>query len=50
MLFVKSNVWSYENEYRLIGTRATQIQQHPLKMTGNYAVRAIGAENHWNYG
>jgi len=41
MLLVKSNVWSYVNEYRLFGTRATQIQRHPLKMTGNYRSKII---------
>jgi hypothetical protein len=36
MLLVKPNVWAYENEYKLIGTRATQIANHPLKMNENY--------------
>ena len=36
MILAKSEVWNYENEYRLIGTRATQIQNHPLKLDGNY--------------
>jgi hypothetical protein len=36
MLLVKSDVWSYENELRLICPRFTDVKFHPLLMDGNY--------------
>src|ERR1051326_3383695 len=36
MLLVKSDVWSYEQEWRLICPRFTDVRFHPLLMDGNY--------------
>ena len=36
MLLIKSDVWAYEQEYRLICPRFTDVKQHPLIMSGNY--------------
>ena len=36
MLLIKSDVWTYEQEFRLICPRFTDVKQHPLIMNGNY--------------
>ena len=36
MLLIKSDVWHYEEEFRLICPRFTDIKGHPLVMDGNY--------------
>lgn len=36
MLLIKSDDWAYEQEYRLICPRFTDLQGHPLIMQGNY--------------
>jgi hypothetical protein len=36
MLIIKSDVWFYEEEFRLICPRFTDIKDHPLIMDGNY--------------
>jgi hypothetical protein len=36
MLLIKSDVWAYEQEFRLICPRFTDVKQHPLIMDGNY--------------
>ena len=36
MLLIKSDDWAYEQEYRLICPRFTDVQEHPLIMDGNY--------------
>ncbi len=36
MLTTKSDVWSYEQEYRLICPRFTDVKESPFIMDGNY--------------
>lgn len=36
MLLIKSDVWDYEEEFRLICPRFTDVKEHPLIMDGNY--------------
>jgi hypothetical protein len=36
MLIIKSDVWSYEEEFRLVCPGFTDISDHPLIMDGNY--------------
>jgi hypothetical protein len=36
MLLIKSDVWAYEQEFRLICPRFTDVKDHPLMMDGNY--------------
>ena len=36
MLLIKSDVWSYEQEFRLICPRLTDVKQHPLLMSGDH--------------
>jgi hypothetical protein len=36
MLLIKSDVWAYEQEFRLICPRFTDVEQHPLIMDGDY--------------
>ena len=36
MLLIKSDVWAYEQEFRLICPRFTEVKDHPLIMDGNY--------------
>lgn len=36
MLLIKSDVWAYEQEFRLICPRFTDIKESPLIMQGNY--------------
>ncbi len=43
MLLIKSDVWSYEEEFRLICPRFTDVRQHPLIMDGDYL--SIGAND-----
>jgi hypothetical protein len=41
MLLTKSDVWAYEQEFRLVCPRFTAVENHPLLMDGNYL--CIGA-------
>jgi Protein of unknown function (DUF2971) len=43
MLLIKSDVWAYEEEFRLICPRFTDVKEHPLMMDGNYL--SIGAND-----
>jgi hypothetical protein len=43
MLLIKSDVWIYEEEYRLICPRFTEVKQHPHIMDGDYL--SIGAND-----
>ena len=36
MIVVKSDVWSYEKEFRLICSRFTDVKEYPFMMDGNY--------------
>jgi hypothetical protein len=36
MLLIKSDVWSYEKEFRLLCPRVTAMKSHPLLMVGNF--------------
>jgi hypothetical protein len=36
MLLFKSDVWSYEKEFRLVCPRFTNVTNHPLIMAGEY--------------
>ena len=36
MLLTKSDVWSYEKEFRLVCSRTTTRKNHPLLMVGNF--------------
>ena len=43
ILVVKSDEWGYENEFRLICPRYTDIKNHPLQLKGNYL--SIGVDD-----
>lgn len=43
MLLIKSDVWAYEREYRLICPRFTDVKESPLITDGNYL--SIGPED-----
>ena len=43
ILLIKSDVWRYEDEFRLICPRFTDVKAHPLFMDGKYL--PIGAND-----
>jgi Protein of unknown function (DUF2971) len=43
MLLIKSDVWAYEQEFRLICPRYRDMENHPLMMDGNYL--SLGAHD-----